>query len=169
MDELFGRLFIREIQRRLTTEGKDRILKCLDLLSEEDIWFRPNDHSNSVGNLVLHLCGNVTQWLFSTMGGEKDLRERQTEFDEKGPIEKSVLKAKVLYLLTKADRILESLHSSHLTKMYTVQGFEENGIAILVHITEHFSYHVGQITYIVKARKDLDTGYYAGQDLNQTD
>lgn len=169
MKEQFGRLFIREIQRRLTTEGRDRILKCLDLLSEEDIWYRPNDHSNSVGNLVLHLCGNVTQWLFSTIGGGKDMRERQTEFDEKGPIPKSVLKAKVVNLMDKADRILESLDSSNLAKIYPVQGFEENGIAILVHITEHFSYHVGQITYIVKARKDLDTGYYAGQDLNKTD
>ena len=68
-------LFLQEIRRRLTGEGQERILKCLDLLTDEDIWYRPNAQSNSVGNLVLHLCGNVTQWLFSTMGGEEDTKK----------------------------------------------------------------------------------------------
>lgn len=160
-------LFLLEIRRRLTGEGQERILKCLDLLSEEDIWYRPNAQSNSVGNLILHLCGNVTQWLFSTMGGEEDGRKRQAEFDEKGPISREILKGKVLDLLLKADQIIQDLDHTDLTRIYSVQGFQENGIGILIHITEHFSYHVGQITYFVKAQKDLDVGYYAGKDLNQ--
>jgi uncharacterized damage-inducible protein DinB len=160
-------LFLREIRRRLTGEGQERILKCLDFLTEEDIWYRPNAQSNSVGNLILHLCGNVTQWLFSTMGGEEDFRKRQAEFDEKGPISRENLKLMTIDLMLKADQIIKDLDYRDLTKVYSVQGFQESGIGILVHITEHFSYHVGQITYFVKARKDIDVGYYAGKDLDQ--
>jgi uncharacterized damage-inducible protein DinB len=161
-------LFIAEIERRLIGECQERILKCLDLLSEEDIWYRPNEHSNSMGNLVLHLCGNVTQWLFSTLGGEKDIRARQAEFDERNPIPRDVLKMKITELMAKADIILHRLEPADLLKTYKVQGYDESGVAILIHITEHFSYHVGQMTYFVKARRDLDVGYYAGLDLNKT-
>ncbi|MBK8502144.1 MAG: DUF1572 family protein [Saprospiraceae bacterium] len=167
MNDDLHRLFLPEIRRRLTGEGQERILKCLDLLTEEDIWYRPNAQSNSVGNLVLHLCGNVTQWLFSTMGGEEDTRKRQSEFDEKGPVSRENLKQKIIDLMLQADQIIKDLDSNELTKIYSVQGFQESGLAILIHITEHFSYHVGQITYFVKARRDIDVGYYAGKDLDQ--
>lgn len=163
----FDQLFVTEIRRRLIGESQERILKCLDLLSEEEIWYRPNENSNSVGNLVLHLCGNVTQWLFTTMGEDLDQRQRQEEFDERGPIARVILKEKIRSLMYRADQILTNLDIEQLTRIYGVQGYKENGIAILIHITEHFSYHVGQITYYVKARKNLDVGYYAGQDLNQ--
>ena len=168
MKDPYLNLFISEIHRRLIGEGQERILKCLDLLSEEEVWFRPNPQSNSVGNLVLHLCGNVTQWLFSTMAEEADRRHRQAEFAEQGPIAKEILKDKVVALMNKADILLKTLREDQLSQTYSVQGYRENGIAILIHITEHFSYHVGQITYFVKAHKNIDTGYYAGQDLNKT-
>jgi uncharacterized damage-inducible protein DinB len=120
-----------------------------------------------VGNLVLHLCGNVTQWLFSTMCGEADIRKRQAEFDEKGPISRENLKRKIIDLMVKADLIIKDLDKTNLSRIYSVQGFQESGVGILIHITEHFSYHVGQITYFVKAMKDIDVGYYAGKDLDQ--
>ncbi|MCB0687183.1 MAG: DUF1572 family protein [Saprospiraceae bacterium] len=168
MSNSLDHLFIAEIKRRLVVENQERILKCLDILSEEDIWHRPNEHSNSVGNLVLHLCGNVTQWLFSTMGGEKDNRQRQAEFDERRPIARQVLKEKIIHLMKRADTILNNLTPTQLSQVYDVQGFRETGVGILLHITEHFSYHVGQITYFVKAKNDMDVGYYSDQDLNKT-
>lgn len=164
----YHELFITEIQRKLIGECQERTLRCLDLLTDDEIWYRPNEHSNSVGNLVLHLCGNVTQWLFSTLGHEPDNRTRQQEFDERGPISRDILKKKVIDLMQKAESVIDGLTPGKLEKIYSVQGCQESGVAILIHITEHFSYHVGQMTYYVKARKDLDTGYYAGQDLNKT-
>ncbi len=164
----FRRSFIHEIRRRLVSEGQERILKCLELLGEEDIWYRPNRNSNSVGNLVLHLCGNVRQWLFSTIDGQRDVRQRQSEFDERGNLTKSELKSMVMALMKEADQILGEVSQESLLATYRVQGFNETGIAILIHITEHFSYHVGQITYFVKAHKNLDTAYYADQNLDQT-
>jgi uncharacterized damage-inducible protein DinB len=164
----YHELFITEIKKRLIGECQERTLRCLDLLTDEEIWYRPNEHSNSVGNLVLHLCGNVTQWLFSTLGNEPDYRTRQQEFDERGPIARKILQAKVRDLMQKAESIIDGLTPGQLEKIYSVQGYQESGVAILIHITEHFSYHVGQMTYYVKAKKDLDTGYYAGQDLDKT-
>ena len=89
--QLFRDAIIEETRRRLFSESVPRLKKCVELLSEAEIWHRPNSHSNSVGNLVLHLCGNVRQWILSGLGREKDSRERQKEFDEKGPVPKAQL------------------------------------------------------------------------------
>jgi uncharacterized damage-inducible protein DinB len=121
-----------------------------------------------VGNLVLHLCGNVRQWLFSTLDAQEDLRQRQTEFDAPAASASSTqLKQMVKQLMAETDALLNRISSEQLIEEYRVQGFLENGVAILIHVTEHFSYHVGQMTYFVKAHKNLDLGYYAGQDLDK--
>ncbi len=167
--EKYHKYLIDETKRRLIDECQERTLKCLDFLTEEEIWYRPNDQSNSVGNLVLHLCGNVKQWLHATIGGEKDIRTRQAEFDERGPLPKDSLKEMVIELMQKSADILDDCTPEDLLCIYRVQGFEENGVGILIHVTEHFSYHVGQITYFVKAHKSMDVGYYEGMDLDKTD
>ncbi|MDH3243757.1 MAG: DUF1572 domain-containing protein [Saprospiraceae bacterium] len=162
----YHQALISEVRRRLVKECSERTLKCLGLLSEQEIWYRPNEHSNSVGNLVLHLCGNVRQWLFSTLGGKPDIRQRQAEFDEKGPIPGKDLEQMIEDLMDEVNRLLDNLKPEDLLKTYPVQGFDESGVAILLHVTEHFSYHVGQITYFVKAHKDLSVGYYEGINLD---
>ena len=68
-----------------------RIISCLERLSPEQIWWRPNEASNSVGNLVLHLTGNVRQWIISGLGGAADIRQRDLEFSERGPLPRRVL------------------------------------------------------------------------------
>ncbi|NND05120.1 MAG: DUF1572 family protein [Saprospiraceae bacterium] len=166
MIEVYHQLLITEVDRRLIQECQKRTLHCLDQLTEEQIWHKPNKHSNSMGNLVLHLCGNIKQWLHATLGNVEDNRQRQAEFDERGPISRDVLKQMVISLMQESARVLHSLTAEDLLKRYRVQGFEESGVAILVHVTEHFSYHVGQLTYYVKAVKDMDMGYYDGQDLD---
>jgi putative RNA 2'-phosphotransferase len=74
-----GRELIAESKRRLLDQSLPRLKKCLELLSEEEIWFRPNTKALSVGNLVLHLCGNVTQHIVSGLGGAPDTRRRAEE------------------------------------------------------------------------------------------
>ncbi|MDH3649284.1 MAG: DUF1572 domain-containing protein [Saprospiraceae bacterium] len=164
--EAYHSAFINEIRRRLVGECQGRTIKCLDLLDDSEIWHQPNEHSNSVGNLVLHLCGNVRQWLFSTLDGRPDIRQRQEEFDERRNVSKNELKKMVVDLMTEVDRLLDTISPEQGLQDYQVQGFKENGIAILTHVTEHFSYHVGQITYFVKAHKDLSVGYYEGKNLD---
>ncbi len=158
---------ISETRRRIFDESIPRIRKCLDLMSEDEIWRKPNKHSNSVGNLVLHLCGNARQWIVSGLGKAKDTRKRQEEFDETGPIPKEELFQMLDALIMEIDKVLEKIRVSDLMGLHEVQGFEESGVSMLIHVIEHFSYHTGQITYYVKALKDVDTGYYSNHNLDQ--
>lgn len=158
--------FIEEIKRRLFTESVFRLKKCVNELSEEQIWYRPNNASNSVGNLVLHLEGNVRQWVVAGLGKNEDVRERQKEFDEKGPVPLEKMLSDMDKLMEEVNQILNKTSTTDLLEVRDVQGFQESGLSILVHITEHFSYHVGQITYITKMLKDKDMGYYDGHDLD---
>ncbi len=162
----FYSLFIQEINRRLFKESFPRLRQCLNELSEEEIWYKPNENSNSVGNLSLHLMGNARQWVISGLGKEADVRTRQQEFDEKGPIPTATLLQQLDALEEELTACITSIPQGKLLETHDVQGFKENGIAILVHVVEHFSYHVGQITYFVKAKKNIDTAYYGGLDLD---
>ena len=166
--EDFGRALLAETQRRLVHEFPPRIHKSLGQLTEEEIWARPNAETVSAGNLVLHLLGNVRQNILSGLAGEPDHRRRQIEFDEQGPIPTAELLHRLDDLIAEVDRALDRIDPATLLTVRKVQGFEESGLSILVHVIEHFSYHVGQITYIAKSKKAVDLGYYAGVDLNVT-
>jgi len=160
-------LLISETRFRLLEESIPRLHKCLDRLSEEEIWYRPNENTISIGNLVLHLCGNVKQWLISGIGGTPDHRNRQQEFSETGPLPVAELHEMLNKLAADIEIVLENLSASDLAAEYKIQGNGVSGVSILVHVVEHFSYHVGQATILIKSRKNVDMGYYAGQDLNR--
>lgn len=144
-----------------------RIEKCLEELNEEELWQRPNQSSNSIGNLALHLCGNTTQYILSALGGRDDERVRDGEFSARDGFTKAELSSRTSAVINEAIEILEELDESMLTKTFSVQGYELSGIAIIIHVTEHISYHTGQITFWTKMLKDKDMGYYAGMDLNK--
>lgn len=164
----FHTLLIQEVKRRLFDESVPRLKKCLAQLNEEEIWQRPNANSNSMGNLVLHLCGNVRQWILSGLGKATDIRQRQAEFDALGPLASNKMLEELDMLMEEVNTVLDHLKPADLINQHQVQGFTESGISILVHVVEHFSYHVGQMTYHVKALKDMDMGFYAGKNLNRT-
>lgn len=159
-------LVIADVKRRLIVESVPRIHKCLDSLSLEEVWHKQNEHTNSIGNLVLHLCGNVRQYVLSGIDGQEDVRERDVEFSEQGPISKEILKLKLENLMQEVSVALDRITAADMVRDVSVQGFKENVTSILIHVTEHFSYHVGQITYYTKFIKNVDTGYYAGLNLN---
>lgn len=171
MDEYKKEIFDQiksEVRRRLIDESMPRLKMCLEKLTEEDIWWRPNDNSNSVGNLILHLCGNIRQWMLSALGGSVDNRIRQKEFDERGPLPKDTLIQKLDQVMKEVGELLDRLHPEALIEKKVVQGFEETGMSILIHVIEHFSYHVGQIVYMTKAAKDIDLKFYGNKDLDVT-
>jgi uncharacterized damage-inducible protein DinB len=160
---------VAETIRRLLDESLPRLKKCLSLLSEDAICFRPDRETVSVGNLVLHLCGNVRQWTVSGLGGAPDHRVRARAFGERGPLPAADLVARLDETLAEAEGVLRRLDPARLLDPRRVQGFDETGVSILVHVVEHFTYHVGQVTYFVKSRKAVDLQYYAGQGLNRAD
>ncbi|MEO1414215.1 MAG: DinB family protein [Bacteroidota bacterium] len=159
-------LLIQETQRRLFEESIPRIKKCLSMVTEEEVWLSLNDATNSMGNLILHLNGNVRQWILSGLMGQPDTRQRQEEFDA---LPRSLEKTDLIHMLDQLEaevrEALEEVSPEDLIRKRSVQVFEESGLSILVHVVEHFSYHVGQITYIVKSIKNEETHYYGGQSL----
>jgi len=165
ISQLQFEILAQELKRRLLEESIPRISKCLGFLSEAEIWLSPNTNSNSIGNLILHLEGNVTQWLIAPFLNYPDTRNRSLEFTPQQNISKEELLEKLNQLSDQITLALKQLNKEKLILKYHVQGFEEYGLSIIVHVIEHFSYHVGQITFQTKALKNIDTGYYSGMDL----
>lgn len=158
---VFCDALLTETRRRLFEEGIPRIEKCLNLLTEDEIWHKPNANSNSVGNIILHLCGNVRQWIGTGLGKLPSVRQREEEFSMKGGLNRKEILEKLNKIQEMSEAVLSKITAEDLLAVHDVQVYQETGLSILVHVTEHFSYHVGQITYFVKAKKDLDTGYYS--------
>jgi hypothetical protein len=144
-----------------------KIEKCLDALKEKDIWLRPNESSNSIGNQILHLCGNITQYVISSLKNEKDLRERDAEFNARGGISKSELYDKLSVLVKESKEVIRDLDPDTLQKIRSVQGFNLSGMGIVLHVVEHFSYHTGQIVFWTKMLRNIDLGFYSDLNLNQ--
>ncbi|GMW00711.1 MAG: hypothetical protein AMXMBFR84_18480 [Candidatus Hydrogenedentota bacterium] len=167
MNSAFGIALIEETKRRLFEESFPRLRTCLGLIGPEDVWHRVNGECNSVGNLMLHICGNARQWIGSGLGGANDNRNRASEFAASGPMPASELLAHLDETETFLRETLERIDPDTLLQKRRVQIYDESGLSILVHVIEHVSYHTGQITHMVKAMKAVDTGYYAGQKLNQ--
>ena len=132
-------------------------MKCLEQLDEEEIWWRPNEASNSAGNLVLHLCGNVRQWIISNFGQTADVRDRDSEFAERRPIPRKVLIERLKQTVREACGVLGRLPAGTLLQKFTIQGLHVTGLEAVAHVVEHFAYHTGQIVFITKQkrRKDL--------------
>ncbi|MEZ2414223.1 DinB family protein [Muriicola sp. E247] len=147
-------------------ESLRMVEKSLGELKEEEIWRRPNEASNSIGNIMVHLCGNITQYVLAGIGGKKDMRQRDAEFNISGGISKEQLMADLKSLIEQVKELVESLTDEQLIKYYKVQGFNLSGVGILMHVVEHFSYHTGQIAYWVKCLKAKDLEFYSGIDLN---
>ena len=149
------------------TEGVSRIAKSFSLLSQAELWQDPNENLVSVGNLILHLCGNVTQYVIAGLGREPIPRDRDGEFTHKPAWTGEALVAQLRNTVDMAIGVLRSRTDSDLEAEYVIQGMPTTGTAVVVHVVEHFSYHVGQITFATKLLKNTDVGYYAGIDLNQ--
>jgi len=152
-------LFINHSVAKLR-QYEQRIGVCLDQLSSEQIWWRGAETQNAVGNLVLHLCGNVRQWIVSGIGGEKDTRERDKEFAARDSVSKDELKSALEAAVSRAVSVLEGLTADQLLERRTIQGYEKSILEAVYHVVEHFSHHAGQILYATKLLTQKDLGFY---------
>ena len=156
-------LMLAEAFRKEAVSGFEkylpRIVDCLQLLSEEEIWWRPNEASNSAGNLVLHLCGNVRQWIISGLGGTPDNRERDKEFAERGPISRRLLIGRLKKTVEEACQTISRFPAEALSREFDIQGYRVSGLVAIAHVYEHFGYHTGQIIYLAKLKRGKDLGF----------
>jgi uncharacterized damage-inducible protein DinB len=149
-------LCLLQWRSRLEERFLPRIIECLAQLSEEDIWWRPNAASNSVGNLLLHLCGNMRQWIISGLGGAADIRERDREFAERGPIGRDALRDELQRTIKESCAVLARLKPGDLTRRYRIQQYDVTGYQAAAQVEEHVAYHLGQIIYVTKLKRGKD-------------
>lgn len=161
-------LLQKEITKRLNNEGIHRIKICLSKLTENQVWHKANTQTNSIGNLILHLEGNVNQWLIATFDDVQDKRNRAKEFDLSSQCSKQQLLDILHQLEDSIERVAKKISLDQLHETFFVQCFEEVGLSIVVHVIEHFSYHVGQISLQTKLLVNEDLGYYTNLNLDKT-
>lgn len=158
---------IKEFETRVFKESYSRIFKCLTLIDEKQVWHSPHSNIPTIGNLILHLCGNARQWILSGIGGEPDNRNRPQEFE----IQHNIRKSELIFLLENLRMniilTLEEMDEDELFQVKRIQGFSTSNFSAIIHVIEHFSYHTGQITTLTKWFTNKETGYYSQIDLNQ--
>ena len=129
-----------------------KIDHCLKQLSDEQVWWRPPASMNSVANLILHLCGNVRQWITSGIGGAEDMRDRPKEFSEQVRIAKDELLRRLDQTVSEARRALANLSAADLLRRRRIQGFEVTGFQALVESVAHFRGHTQEIVHITRCQ-----------------
>ena len=152
--------FIAKARELLRDEYLPKIERCVEKLTDEQIWWRSSEESNSIGNLLLHLSGNARQWIVSGLGGTADERRRQTEFDERQVIARDELLGKLRTTIEDVDRVLRSSNPASLLESYPIQGTKSTALQAIFHVTEHFSMHTGQIILLTKMLTTSDLVFY---------
>jgi hypothetical protein len=149
-------LFVRKSIHLLTEEYLSKIEASVDGLGDSNLWWRPNEASNSAGNLILHLCGNVTQWIIGGVGRRPYDRRRQEEFDRRDPLPRQELIARLRGVVSEAVTIVERLGSADLVERRKIQGYDVSVLEAVYHVVEHFGMHTGQIIWIAKLHRGED-------------
>ncbi len=137
-----------------------RIQDCLARLTPEQIWTRNSENENAVGNLVLHLSGNVRQWIGSGVAGLPDHRRRDAEFDARGGMAPAELSGLLEASVAEAVVIIREVPAARLIERILPQGHDVTVLEAIAHVVEHFSQHTGQIILLTKMLTGDDLGYY---------
>ena len=147
-------------------ENTDKVTACLEHYNDDSIWDRSNEHTLALANQLLHLSGNITQYIISGLGGRPDARERDLEFSVRSGRTKAELLKRFMSVVHEAMTVIEECSEPEWMRHREVQGFHLSGIGIALHVVEHYSYHTGQIVAKTKERINRPMGFYDGIDLN---
>lgn len=155
-----SQLFIKNARELIKDQYLPKIERCLEKLTDRQLWWRANPESNSIGNLLLHISGNARQWIVSGLGGAPDARQRQTEFDERDGIARADLLARLRTTVSEVDDVLARFNTARLLDEFQIQGTTSTALAAIFHVTEHFSMHTGQIILLTKMLAEVDLVFY---------
>ncbi len=148
MSETYAALVSEE--GRLLSEYLRKIERCVGLLTPAEVWWRPNARCNSVGNLLLHLSGNLSQWVLAGLGGAEYERHRRDEFAAAEGGDAAELVARLRDVVTACQAVAARLSDDDLNRTHTIQGMTRTGAGVLLHAVEHMAYHAGQIVFVAK-------------------
>ena len=127
-----------------------KVEHCCRQLTAGQIWTRPSPGMNSVGNLLLHVDGNLRQWALSGLGGQPDSRDRQAEFSAEVSTGAEVLLERLRQTVDEATSLFARLDHDALTRTYQIQGFECSGLAAMFHTSSHLVGHTHQIIQLTR-------------------
>jgi uncharacterized damage-inducible protein DinB len=156
--------FLERSRYYLAYEYPTKIRFAVEAVDDAVIWKRANEESNSIGNLLLHLAGNVREWIVCGVGGAVSTRNRASEFAARDGLMKSDLLSQLTASVLDADRVLASVSDTELDKEVTIQGRETTILAAVYHVVEHFSMHTGQIIMLAKMHKPGAIKFYENAD-----
>ena len=157
--------FLERSRYYLAYEYPTKIRLAVEAVDETVIWKRANEESNSIGNLVLHLCGNARQWIVCGVGGAVSTRDRDAEFAQRETIERdrllSLLRTTIADVDSTLRNLIPQLHDPQtLLERRTIQGSDVDVLEAIFHVTEHFSMHTGQIIMLTKMLTGSDMRFY---------
>ena len=141
-------------------ENLSRIETCVPKLEPDLLWARDSENENAVGNLLLHLDGNVRQWILSGIGGAPERRDRSAEFAARSGPDGAVLLAKLRGTVKDAIAVIGALPHARLNEAVAIQGYDTTVLAAIFHVVEHFSGHTYQIILMTKHATREDLGFY---------
>jgi uncharacterized damage-inducible protein DinB len=147
-----GRNFIERSRAYLTDEYRIKLRRAVEALPPGALWSRPNEEANSVGNLLLHLEGNVRQWIVSGVGGARDVRDRAREFAMREGASADELLRALGQTLDESDAVLARLEPERLSERRTIQGRDVTLLDAVYQVVQHFALHLGQIILVAKAQ-----------------
>lgn len=127
-----------------------KITHCLDQLSDEQVWWRPREEMNSIGNLLLHLTGNVRQWVISGLGTAADVRNRPAEFSQRGPIPKQELLEQLRQAVADAKSVIVQRTAADMLAVRRVQGWDVSGWKAVFDCVPHFKGHTQEIICLTR-------------------
>ena len=157
-------LFVNFSRSKLLEEYWPRLRGCVESLPDDRVWWRPNEASNSIGNLILHLNGNVRQWLIAPFKRLEDTRHRPSEFSERQLVPAAALLEKLGATMSEASDILAQLTETDLLATINIQGYTTTGLGAVYQVVEHFGMHYGQILFITKLVRGETLGFYPELD-----
>ena len=166
IDNELATLLLEFSRKKLFGQYWPRLKECVARLTDEQVWWRPNEASNSIGNLLLHLNGNVRQWIVASFNKDEDKRDRPAEFAAEGGLSARELLDRLGTTLDEAAKVLDRLTVGELLARYEIQGYHVRGLDAVYQVVEHFGLHYGQIVYITKSLLAKDLGFY--KELNKT-
>ena len=155
-----GTAFLTQSREYLTAHYLPKIQAALEQLPEADLWWRPNPASNAIGNLMLHLAGNIRQWIVGGVGGKPGDRDRPSEFAATTGRSRRDLLALLTEAVLEVDEVLARTDPASLHERREIQGRECSVLEAIYHVVEHFAMHTGQILYIAKLRTGKDLEFY---------
>ena len=155
VDGIFLEASAKKLEQLVT-----RICDCAGKLSTDEIWARGHENENAIGNLILHLNGNVRQWIIAGVGGAPDTRTRDAEFAARGGTEKAELIERLETTVREAIAVIGKVTPQRFMQPLTIQNYDVTVMEAIFHVVEHFSQHTGQIVFATKMLTGEDLGFY---------